>query len=78
MSQSLCAYRHLDSSTPLKHAPLAFPEHSLCCLRSSMCSGGEGDHPAPADAKDTQTTALPGLHHVIDGHEAALPHRSGT
>jgi len=48
MSQSLCAHRHLDTSTPLKHAPVTSPEHSLCCLRSSMCSGGEGDHPAPA------------------------------
>jgi len=27
MSQQLCAHRHLEHSTPLKHAPLKFPEH---------------------------------------------------
>jgi hypothetical protein len=44
-----------------------------------MCSGGEGETiQLRADSKDIQTTALPGSHHVIEGHEAARPHRSGT
>ena len=48
MFQQLCARRPLDNSTPLTHAPPTFLEQSLGYLRRSMCSGGEGDHPAPA------------------------------
>ena len=43
MSQSLCGRRQL-----LKHTPPTFPAHCLGYPRSSMCSGGGEDHPAPA------------------------------
>jgi hypothetical protein len=44
--------------------PLTCLEHSLCYIRSSMCSGDEGPMPLWLDAKDSQTTALPGSHHT--------------
>ncbi len=53
--------------------PLTFPEHSLCYIRSSMCSGGEEDHPAPARRQGHPDHPLPGSRHVIDEREAGRP-----
>ena len=70
--QELGIHHHLENSTPLKHAPLTFPEHSLCYIRSSMCSGGEEDHPAPARHQGHPDHPLPGSRHVID-ERGAVP-----
>jgi len=78
MSQQLCAHRHLEHSTPLKHAPLKFPEHSLCYIRSSMCSVGEEDHPDPARRQGHLDHRPPRVTPRDRRARGRPPHRSGT
>jgi len=50
-----------------------------CAASKARCAlEARGTIQLRPDSKDTQTTALPESHHVIEGQEAALPYRSGT
>ncbi len=76
MSQQLFPHHHLDNSTPLTHAPLMFPAHSLGRLSASgaRCAlEARRTIQICPEAKDSRTTALPGSHHAIAAREAALP-----